>query len=41
MIASAYTTRLFADGGSMPRQKLEAAVAHIDRLTIEIIRRLT
>jgi len=31
-------TRLFADGG-YAGQKLEAAVAHIDRLTIEIIRR--
>jgi len=31
-------TKLFADGG-YAGQKLEAAVAHIDRLTIEIIRR--
>ena len=31
-------TRVFADGG-YAGQKLEAAVAHIDRLTIEIIRR--
>jgi transposase len=31
-------TRLYADGG-YAGQKLEAAVAHIDRLTIEIIRR--
>jgi len=36
----AYPTviRLYADGG-YAGQKLEAAVAHIDRLTIEIIRR--
>ncbi len=36
----AYPTliRLYADGGYVG-QKLEAAVAHIDRLTIEIIRR--
>ncbi|RYF11807.1 MAG: hypothetical protein EOO77_18635 [Oxalobacteraceae bacterium] len=31
-------TKLFADGG-YAGQKLKAAVAHIDRLTIEIIRR--
>ena len=31
-------TKLFADGG-YAGQKLEAAVAHIDRLTIEIIKR--
>ena len=31
-------TKLFADGG-YAGQKLEAAVAHIDRLTIDIIRR--
>ena len=31
-------TRLFADGG-YAGQKLEMAVAHIDRLTIEIVRR--
>ncbi len=31
-------SKLFADGG-YAGQKLEAAVSHIDRLTIEIIRR--